>query len=224
MALLYTYPLWNLVLGALFGRETIDTEEWAGISVAAVGSALLSTDVEDAAEPGIGRKPRWGWGVAMGLLMAITESAMHTILKGLKWMDAAKSVWVVNASASVWLGLAVAVQWLLGDGKVAATQISGAATWLDAFWLTAFHAVTMFSGYWLRFFAVPRLTTVSYSMLSYAGLFASYLFGLLFLGERPGWISLLGAALIVAGGAIIQVVGGGVAEMEGEGEEIAGDI
>ena len=224
MALLYTYPLWNLVLGALFGRETIDTEEWAGIGVAAVGSALLSTDVEDAAEPGIGRKPRWGWGVAMGLLMAITESAMHTILKGLKWMDAAKSVWVVNASASVWLGLAVAVQWLLGDGKVAATQISGAATWLDAFWLTAFHAVTMFSGYWLRFFAVPRLTTVSYSMLSYAGLFASYLFGLLFMGERPGWISLLGAALIVVGGAVIQIAGSGVAEMEGEDEEIAGDI
>lgn len=222
MALLYTYPLWNLVLGAVFGGERIDSEEWAGIGVAAVGSALLSTDVEDAAEPEIGRKPRWGWGVAMGLLMAITESAMHTILKGLNWLDAAKSVWVVNSSASLWLGGAVLVQWLLGDGKVAATQISGAATWMDAFWLTAFHAITMFSGYWLRFFAVPRLTTVSYSILSYAGLFASYLFGLLFLGERPGWVSLLGAALIVAGGAIIQIVGGGVTELEGKEEEVAG--
>ena len=216
MALLYTYPLWNLVFGAIFGGETIDREEYVGIGVAAAGSALLSTDVGDAAESGIGRKPRWGWGVAMGLLMAMTESAMHTILKGLRWMDAAKSVWVVNSSASLWLGLAVVIQWLLGDGKVAATQISGAATWVDAFWLTVFHALTMFSGYWLRFFAVPRLTTVSYSILSYAGLFASYLFGLLFLGERPGWISLIGAGLIVAGGAIIQIAGSGLAEMERE--------
>jgi drug/metabolite transporter (DMT)-like permease len=221
MALLYTYPLWNLVFGSLFRQETIGREEWTGIGVAAVGSALLSSDVGGATESAIGRKPQWGWGVAMGLLMAITESGMHTILKGLNWLDAAKSVWVVNSSASVWLGLAVAVQWLLGDGKVAATQISGAATWLDAFWLTAFHAITMFSGYWLRFFAVPRLTTVSYSMLSYAGLFASYLFGLVFVGERPGWWSLLGALMIVAGGVIIQIAGGGIAEMERR-EEVAG--
>jgi drug/metabolite transporter (DMT)-like permease len=214
MALLYTYPLWNLVFGALFGGETIVRSEYTGIGLAAIGSAMLSTDVGGVAESGIGRAPRWGWGVAMGLLMAITESAMHTILKGLRWMDAAKSVWVVNSSASVWLGLAMVIQWFLGDGKVAATQISGAATWLDAFWLTAFHAITMFSGYWLRFFAVPRLTTVSYSMLSYAGLIASYLFGLLFLNERPGWVSLLGALLIVVGGAIIQIAGGGVAERE----------
>ena len=218
MALLYTYPLWNLVFGAAFRGETIDRTEYAGIGVAAVGSALLSTDVGGAVESGIGRKPQWGWGVAMGLLMAITESGMHSILKGLNWMDAAKSVWVVNASASLWLGLAVIVQWLLGDGHIAATQISGAATWLDAFWLTVFHALTMFSGYWLRFFAVPRLTTVSYSILSYAGLFASYLFGLLFLGERPGWISLVGAGLIVAGGAVIQLAGGGVTELEKMGD------
>jgi drug/metabolite transporter (DMT)-like permease len=217
MALLYTYPLWNLVFGALFRGETIARTEYTGIGIAAVGSALLSSDTDGAVESAIGRRPQWGWGVAMGLLMAITESAMHTLLKGLKWMDAAKSVWVVNASASLWLGLAVVVQWFLGDGHVAATQISGASTWLDAFWLTAFHAITMFSGYWLRFFAVPRLTTVSYSILSYAGLFASYLFGLLFLGERPGWWSLLGAALIVAGGAVIQLAGGGVTEMEREG-------
>lgn len=221
MALLYTYPLWNLIFGTLFGGETIVRSEYAGIGLAAVGSALLSTDVGGVAESGIGRTPRWGWGVAMGLLMAITESAMHTILKGLRWMDAAKSVWVVNSSASLWLGLAVAIQWFLGDGKVAATQISGAATWVDAFWLTVFHAITMFSGYWLRFFAVPRLTTVSYSILSYAGLIASYLFGMLFLGERPGWVSLLGSLLIVAGGAVIQIVGGGVAERENK-ETIGG--
>jgi drug/metabolite transporter (DMT)-like permease len=216
MSLLYTYPLWNLVFGAMFGGEKIDRFEYAAMMLAAAGSGLLNLDLGKTAETGIGRAPRWGWGVAMGLLMAITESAMHTILKGLKWMDAAKSVWVVNASASGWLGLAVLVQWLLGDGHVAATQISGAATWIDAFWLTVFHAITMFSGYWLRFFAVPRLTTVSYSILSYAGLFASYLFGLLFLGEQPGWISLAGAGLIVAGGVVIQAAGGGLTEMERE--------
>ena len=64
----------------------------------------------------------------------------------------------------------------------------------------------MFSGYWLRFFAVPRLSVVTYSILSYAGLMASYLFGMLFLGERPGWLSLLGAVLIVASGVLLQTL------------------
>jgi drug/metabolite transporter (DMT)-like permease len=79
---------------------------------------------------------------------------------------------------------------------------------MDAFWLTMFHSVTMFSGYWLRFFAIPRLSVVTYSILSYAGLLAAYLFGLLFLGERPGWTSLVGAGLILAAGAALQVWGG----------------
>ena len=77
-------------------------------------------------------------------------------------------------------------------------------SWSDALTLTAFHGVSHFTGYWLRFFAVPRLSVVTYSILSYAGLLASYLFGLVFLGERPGWISLLGAALIVVSGYFLQ--------------------
>jgi len=77
-------------------------------------------------------------------------------------------------------------------------------TWWDALWLTAFHSVTMFSGYWLRFYAVPRLSVVTYSILSYAGLLASYLFGLFFLGERPGWKSLIGAVMILISGILLN--------------------
>jgi drug/metabolite transporter (DMT)-like permease len=70
--------------------------------------------------------------------------------------------------------------------------------------LTAFHAVTMFSGYWLRFYAVPRLSTVTYSILSYAGLLASYLFGYLFMKEQPGWMTLLGTLIIVGAGLALK--------------------
>ena len=63
----------------------------------------------------------------------------------------------------------------------------------------------MFSGYWLRFYAVPRLSVVTYSILSYAGLIAAYLFGLLFMGERPGWMSLIGAVMILVSGVLLQV-------------------
>jgi drug/metabolite transporter (DMT)-like permease len=203
MSLLYTYPLWNLVFGALFAGERVARHEFGAIAVAVLGSALLNLDPGEAAPAAIGRRTSTGWGLLMGLVMALTESGIHTLLRGLNWRDPAKSVWVVSSSASLWLAGLLGAQSLVGE--VAVPVLSAAATWGDAAWLTLFHSVTMFSGYWLRFYAVPRLSVVTYSILSYAGLLASYLFGLVFLGERPGWWSLVGALLIFGGGLAIQL-------------------
>jgi drug/metabolite transporter (DMT)-like permease len=203
MSLLYTYPLWNLVFGALFRGEPVKGIEYGAMAVAVLGAALLNTDPGAAAEGGLKRAPQPRWGVFMGLLMALTESGMHTIMRSLDWKDPAKGVWVLSTSASGWLAALTGLQ-LAMDG----VHFSGAGTWMDAFWLTVFHGITMFSGYWLRFYAIPRLSTVTYSILSYAGLLAAYLFGLVFLGERPGWISVAGAGLILVAGAALQLGGG----------------
>jgi drug/metabolite transporter (DMT)-like permease len=202
MSLLYTYPLWNLVFGALFRGEVIRGVEYGAMAVAVLGAALLNTDPGAAAEGGLQRVPQPRWGLFMGLLMALTESGMHTLMRSLDWKDPAKGVWVLSTSASGWLAMLTGFQLLVNH-----THFSGAGTWLDAFWLTAFHAITMFGGYWMRFYAIPRLSTVTYSILSYAGLLAAYLFGLVFLGERPGWISAAGAGLILAAGAALQMWG-----------------
>jgi drug/metabolite transporter (DMT)-like permease len=208
MSLLYTYPLWNLVFGALFRGEVIRPAEYGAMAVAVVGAALLNTDPGAAAETALKQRPQPRWGLFMGLLMALTESGMHTIMRSLDWKDPAKGVWVLSTSASGWLAALTGLQLLVDH-----THFSPAGTWLDTFWLTTFHAITMFSGYWLRFYAIPRLSTVTYSILSYAGLLAAYVFGLLFLGERPGWLSAAGAGLILAAGAALQM--GGEAGSEG---------
>lgn len=211
MSLLYTYPLWNLVFGAVFAGEQIRPIEYAAITGAAFGSLLLNQDPGPTAESALGLKPRTGWGIFMGLLMALSESGMHTVLRGMGWKDAAKSVWVVNGSAAGWLAAFLGLDWVLDTAGISTDTGVGhnkkrqvTSTWFDAFWLTAFHSISMFSGYWLRFFAVPRLSVVTYSILSYAGLLASYLFGLVFLGERPGWISLAGMLVIVLSGLALQ--------------------
>jgi drug/metabolite transporter (DMT)-like permease len=206
MSLLYTYPLWNLVFGALFNGEPVRPLDYGAMAIAVVGAALLNTDPGVAAETGLKGKPQPRWGLLMGLLMALTESGMHTIMRSLGWRDPAKGVWVLSTSATGWLAALTGIQKVVDPDH---SHFSGAGTWMDAFWLTVFHSVTMFSGYWLRFFAIPRLSVVTYSILSYAGLLAAYLFGLLFLGERPGWISLLGAVLILGAGAALQIWGGG---------------
>ena len=204
MSLLYTYPLWTLVINHLLNGEQIASRSYGYMGLAAFGSILLNLDPGIAAPTAIGREVQPVWGLFMGIIMALTEATMHAILKGLKWLDPAKSVWVVNSSASLWFGAALFIQELVHDGKSERMLQSG--TWQDALLLTAFHSVTLFSGYWLRFFAVPRLSTTTYSILSYSGLLASYVFGLVFLGERPGWMSVLGAMIIVGAGLALELL------------------
>jgi drug/metabolite transporter (DMT)-like permease len=199
MSLLYTYPLWNLVFNNLFHDEKISMREYGLMMLAAGGSILLNLDPGHAEPAAQGPSPNAAWGVLMGLIMALTESGMHVLLRILGWRDPAKSVWVVNSSAGAWLAGVSGLQRMLGPTG------AGSGTWWDAGLLTLFHSISMFSGYWLRFFAVPRLSTVTYSILSYAGLLASYLFGLAFLGERPGWMSLIGAAVILVSGVLLQM-------------------
>jgi len=200
MSLLYTYPLWNLVFNSFFNNENIAKRDYILIGAAAVGSILLNMDPGIAAPNTLGRAINPVWGVLNGLCMAFTESGMYTLLKILGWRDPAKSVFVVSTSASVWLAAIVAFQYIV-FGNV--TEFKGSFD--DITLLSLFHGFTLFSGYWLRFFAVPRLSTVTYSILSYAGLLAAYVFGVFFLKEKPGWLSIAGAAIIVGSGLMIQL-------------------
>ena len=200
ISLLYTYPLWNLLLNSFFNKERIAQRDYLLIGGAAVGSILLNLDPGIAAPNNLGRTVNPTLGVFNGILMALTESGMYVLLKGLGWRDPAKSVWVVSSSAAIWLGAIVGIQHFLFSGL---PPMKGSFD--DITLLTFFHGFSLFSGYWLRFFAVPRLSTVTYSLLSYAGLLASYVFGVLFLKETPGWISVIGAAIIVGCGLAIQL-------------------
>jgi len=203
MSILYTYPLWNLLFVAYFNNEKITGREYSLVGIAAIGSILLNMNPGTAtpAVAGANGKVNPVWGVFMALLMALTESGMHTILRIMKWADPAKAVWIVNTSASLWLGGAMAVQQLVFGVE----QQAWTGTWWDQLLLTGFNSLSIFTGYWLRYYAVPRLSSSVYSMLSYAGLLASYLFGLAFLGEVPGWQSVLGALIIVGAGLALQI-------------------
>jgi len=205
-SILYTYPLWNLLFMGLFGNEPIQASQVGLMGLATVGSFLLSSDPGITSPPATGKAVNSPWGLFMAVLMAVSESAVFVLLKLLGWRDPAKSVLVVNASASVWLGGFTLIKEVFQPpASLSSFRILKSGTWWDAIWLTLFHSVTLFGGYWLRFFAVPRLSTVTYAILSYAGLLASYVFGVVFLGETPGWVSVLGAAIIVASGLALQL-------------------
>jgi len=200
MSIFYTFPLWIVLFGSIFLGESIRPYEYGCMLIAALGSVLLNQDPGRTA-PSLDRPPQYGWGTLMGLTAAITEAGMTTILHGLGWMDAAKSVWVVNGSAALWLGAVLGITAFTDN--IPGPKITGDVA--DAAWLTLFHSISTFAGYWFRFFAIPRLSSVSFAILSYSGLLASYIFGWWFLKEHPGWMSVLGAICILMSGIILQV-------------------
>ena len=200
MSIFYTYPLWILILNNVFNKEEFTQVDYGCIGLATAGSALLNynpgktlTAASKDSEP-----PNAAWGIFNMIAAAVTEAGMHVILKHLGWIDAGKSVWVVSGFSSAWLLGFLILQGLFG---FAYPPIQGSLA--DIGYLTLFHGLSTFAGYYLRFFAVPRLSTVTYSLLSYSGLLASYIFGLLFLGERPGIVSLAGGLLILASGVYL---------------------
>ena len=70
--------------------------------------------------------------------------------------------------------------------------------------IALFNALVGFSGYALRFYLIPRVSTVVYSVLSFFGVVSAYGLGWLFQGEVPNLTQLAGAvAIIVANGVLM---------------------
>ena len=207
MSILYTYPFWNLVFGAVFreGDEPFTARAFESMAAASVGAILLNLDPSIVASQTVETPiPNRAWGIFMALLMTLTESAMFTLTKSIGWSNPAKTIWISNTSAALWLGALNVLAEIADPQTQTQTQTQASLSW-DVGLITVFHTVSLFSGYWLRNYAITRISTIQYSILSYAGLLASYVFGLVFVGEKPGWMSVLGAAIIITSGLYLNL-------------------
>jgi len=201
-SILYTFPLWILLLNAKFNEDVIEFREYGFMALATLGALLVNYNPGEAVQAiSDDGKPNETWGLVMAFLASFTEASMHVILKYLGWRDAGKSVWVVSGSASVWLFTALGIYSMFSGLPYPKSK----GSIQDVAYLTGFHGLSTFAGYYLRFFAIPRLSTVTYAILSYSGLIASYIFGLMFLGEKPGLLSLCGALLILISGVFLNL-------------------
>jgi drug/metabolite transporter (DMT)-like permease len=70
--------------------------------------------------------------------------------------------------------------------------------------IALFNALVGFTGYALRFYLIPRVSTLTFSVLSFFGVVSAYGLGWLFQGEVPNLTQLMGAvAIIVANGVLM---------------------
>jgi drug/metabolite transporter (DMT)-like permease len=187
MSLFYTYPLWNYLGAKFIFGEPVQGKSLPYIGLGLLGTFLVSSQGIADEVGGLVKAPlSAGMGIVAALAAALTESAMYFVVKERDSATPWASLLELYGGATGWLLLAVP---LLG------LKIRASAS--DVLKMLVFNIVVGFVGYALRFFAVPRVKTEIFGLLSFAGVLSAFLFGWLFVGERPSLWTLVGAVLLV---------------------------
>jgi len=203
MALFYTYPIWNILGAAAILNESLPVSSLPWIGLALLGALML-------AQPS---SKNWTTvGVIAALTAAITETGIYLWFKHTDKSNENKSkkgkenekdkesdqpwtkmIQMYGSSGIIWF-LGAIILSLLGLLAKDTFKISTAG--LSSILL--FNTFVGFVGYALRFYVIPKVSTVAVSSLSFIGIFAAYGLGWVFTNETP--------TIIQAGGAIAIVI------------------
>jgi drug/metabolite transporter (DMT)-like permease len=197
LALFYTYPFFNILAGVLFLGDSFNASLIPLLAAAAIGVFLIArstkTDTSEQKDLEQGKKSVW-IGVVASLVSALTETAIFLVAKSGK-------------EPSAWLPiLRLYPGALAGLLAGTATGLVGAFDWRSSVWIPMllFNIFIGFLGYSLRFWSIPRLPTVIFSVLSFLGVAAGYGWGVLYANEKPSLGALTGAGLITASVGLLR--------------------
>lgn len=186
MSLFYTYPIWNLVGAALGFGETFSGFQILLLLLGFLGTVLVAYGSKDP-DPQKQKNP-YNWkGIFAGLLAAITESAMYFAVRTAERPNPFYAILELYPGALFLLGIMMLVSKTPLDLHP--------SVWTK---MVSFNTIVGFIGYALRFYAIPRLPTLIFSLLSFVGVIASFFWGYVFVHEIPSFLTLLGGVLISA--------------------------
>jgi drug/metabolite transporter (DMT)-like permease len=188
MSLFYTYPVWNLLGAAFLYGESFSPLAIGLVLLSLVGVYFVTKKEEDDKNP-------MDWqGIVAGLGAALTESLMYFVVR-------TKSPNPFYSILQLYPGGLVPL--IAGIFLQKAPISTEGSVWLP---LILFNALVGFSGYALRFYAIPKVTTIVFSLLTFFGVIASFGWGYLFAEEIATPSSMLGALLISSAAGASQFV------------------
>jgi drug/metabolite transporter (DMT)-like permease len=193
MALFYTYPVFNIIGSALAFKEKIPMTSLPWIGLAFVGTVLLSQPT----------KTNWSAaGVAAALVAALTETGIYLWFKSHKEDESdqpfTKMAQMYGSSSALW---AIGAVILLAIGYFSTSAFNISLAGLGA--VAAFNTFVGFLGYAMRFYIIPKVSTVGFSVMSFFGVISAYLLSWVFIGETPSLTQGIGAAAIIAANAVL---------------------
>lgn len=189
MSLFYTYPIWNVVGAAIGFGETFSMMDVLLVLIGFAGVVLIAMSQKEENE---NKDINWK-GFASGLLAALTESLIYFAVRTAKVPSPFYAVLELYPAALFILLTTFLVSKPLLDFRP--------KVWSK---MIFFNTLVGFVGYCLRFYAIPRLPTLVFSLLSLIGVIASFGWGYLFVGETPTTLTGLGAALISGAAAFAR--------------------
>lgn len=212
MSIFYTYPIWNVIGARIFFGETIPFRLLPFFALAIAGTYLIATsDTSQAAphktkteETDISSSAKTARGVAAALIAALTETGLFLAVRGSEFGNPFASVQQFYPAGLAFMILAaIGSAWAKGLGSAAPALLD--LNWRNWIPLIVFNAVLGFTGYTARFFSIPNLPTIIFSILSFVGVMASYVWGSVFAGETPGRRAIIGSGVLSAAIAGIRL-------------------
>ena len=131
-------------------------------------------------------KKNTSFGVLMAVLAAFTESLIYFVVKGSQINSPFSKLLQLYALGFLSLSAYSGVQGF--------KDVSGTPKEIGT--IIVFNIFIGFLAYILRFYAIPLLNVSVYSILTFIGVATGYLWGLIFVGETPSALALLGAGCI----------------------------
>jgi drug/metabolite transporter (DMT)-like permease len=194
ISLFYLYPIFNIIAGSLLFGESISILALTLIAIAFIGTYLIATSHKDINET-TEKKEKHNYGVIMGILAAVTETMIFIFVKS-NPMASASPFYTVNHLYPA--GLTLLLTYAIFNKNIVDTST---INWTK---LIGFNALLGFTGYIARFYAMPKIPTIVFALLSFFGVAFGYLWGVLIMGDKPTGKAIIGGGLIAGATALFR--------------------
>jgi len=211
ISLFYLFPFFNVIAGSLLFGESISFLSISLIACACIGVYLIANDKEGKEGKG-GKegkegkesnenkeikesKTTYSTGVIMGILAALTETMIFIFIRSNTKAQVSPFYTVTHLYP---FGLAALL--LYGIFHTNLIDISS-IRWAQ---LIGFNALLGFTGYISRFYAISNIPTIVFSLLSFIGVVAGYLWGIIFTDDKPTITAMIGSGIIAGSIAILR--------------------
>ena len=212
-SLFYTYPIFNLLFRTIFFGESIQSINYLYIIIAIIGvyfiysdskNNTVSTNTISNNTKESSNKESYDFitkftskdtlvGLFSGIGSAFTESLMYLMVKA----DVSSISPFIQVLKTYILGGILSVGYLIKN----LDNIN--LNWNYWTTLILFNALVGFVGYVIRFFTIPRLTTIMFNSVIFIGVLFSYIWGYLFSNEKIKMTNVLGTLLII--GSVLKI-------------------
>ena len=186
ISLFYLYPIFNIIAGYLLFNESLSPFSLFLIIVSFIGTYLIAVSYKT------NITKNHIIGVITGILAALTETMIFILVRSKN----ASPYYIVNHLYPAGL-VALVIYSIFNKNIVDTSSINWAK-------LLGFNAVLGFTGYIARFYAIPKIPIIVFSLLSFFGVSFGYLWGILFTGDTPTIKAIIGGTLIAGSTSLLR--------------------